>query len=147
VKLSANALADPSFWDEARVMEEALAQAGREPQAVDYVNAHATSTPAGDAAELRALRHVFGGAFHRPWINATKALTGHCLGAAGVLEAVATVVQMAGGFVHPNPHLEEPIDADARFVPRRAQQVPIRVALSNSFGFGGFHSAVVLTAS
>ena len=123
----------------------ALERAGITPEAVDYVNAHGTAAPLGDAAECRALGQVFESRKTRPWINSTKSLVGHCLGAAGVLEAVATILQMKGGFVHPNPHLESPMDTRMRFVGPRAERTRIRAALSNSFGFGGFNSSLVLT--
>ena len=126
-------------------MAGALAMAGIGAERVDYVNAHATGTPAGDDAEVQALAAVLGAGAGRPWVNATKALIGHCLSAAGVVEAVAAVVQMRAGFVHPNPALRDPVTAGLRF--GGADEPPPAVgeyALSNSFGFGGFNSAVVL---
>jgi malonyl-ACP decarboxylase len=144
LRLDANALADPREEGELRAMAEALRLAGRAPGELAYVNAHGTGSSLGDETEVRALRRLLGDAFGRPWINATKGLTGHCLTAAGVVEAVATVVQMRGGFVHPNHRLERPIDADARFVGGRTEAAEVGLALSNSFGFGGINTAVVL---
>ena len=86
---------------------------------------------------------MLGVAAGRPWINATKALVGHCLSAAGVVEAIATVVQMRHGFVHPNPYLSRPIDPRYRFVGGCAEPARVDVALSNSAGFGGFNTCVL----
>lgn len=140
--LDANRYAEPNVAGEVRAMRRALAEAGATPSDVDYVNAHATATPAGDDAEAAALREVFSS--RQPTVNATKALLGHCLSAAGVVEAVATVVQMRDGFAHPNPHLRDPIDPSLRLVGQAAVPVAIRCAVSNSFGFGGINSSIVL---
>ncbi|WP_155372908.1 beta-ketoacyl synthase N-terminal-like domain-containing protein [Catellatospora vulcania] len=140
--LSANSLADPSEEVEVAVMSTALARAGARPEQLDYVNTHGTASRLGDEVEAAALRRVLGrdsGA----WVNATKALTGHCLCGAGAVEAVATVVQMTHGFVHPNPHLGMPLTGELRFAGRQAEPARIGLALSNGFGFGGLHSAVV----
>ena len=126
----------------ARAMAKALDEAGVPADRVDYMNAHATATPAGDDTEAKAVLRLFG--HGRPWVNATKGLIGHCLSAAGVIEAVATVVQMRHGFVHPNPGLETPIDNALRLVGSEAVNTDVHCALSNSFGFGGFNSSLVL---
>ncbi|MBB5953759.1 malonyl-ACP decarboxylase [Saccharothrix tamanrassetensis] len=139
--LDGNRLADPSAAGEARVMGRALRAAGVEPDGIDYVNAHGTASRLGDETEVAALHAVFGPA--RPWVNSTKGLTGHCLGAAGVVEAVATVAQLTGGFAHPNVNLDRPVDDRTRFVGAVAQPAGLRRALSNGFGFGGINSAVV----
>ena len=141
VRLDGNSLADPSAAGESWVMAEAVRRAGLTPDRVGYVNAHGTGSPLGDETEVKALREVFGAA--RPWVNSTKGLVGHCLCAAGVVEAVATVVQLRGGFVHPNANLDEPIDADCRFAGPVAQPAEFDHALSNGFGFGGFNTAVL----
>jgi malonyl-ACP decarboxylase len=141
-RLDGNSLADPSAAGEAWAMAEAIRRAGLSPDRIGYVNAHGTGSPLGDDTEVRALREVFGR--HRPRVNSTKGLLGHCLCAAGVVEAVAAVVQMRGGFVHPNANLEVPIDPDCRFVGAAAEPAVFDYALSNSFGFGGFNTAVVL---
>ncbi|MET9457727.1 beta-ketoacyl synthase N-terminal-like domain-containing protein [Streptomyces canus] len=143
-RLDANSLSDPSVAGEARTMNAALDRAGLEAGALDYVNAHATGTPAGDDAELAALRQVLGESSGRPWLNATKALVGHCLSAAGVLEAVATVVQLRAGFVHPNPALRRPVDGALRYAGRTAETARLEHAMTTSFGFGGFNTALVL---
>ncbi len=144
-KLDGNSLSDPNVDGEVAVMTTALARAGLDPAEVDYVNTHGTGSTVGDRTELAALRQVLGPAYSRPWVNATKALTGHCLTAAGVVEAVASVVQLREKFVHPNPQVATPIDAECRLVGGAAEPAGIRVALSNSFGFGGFNACVVLT--
>lgn len=144
-RLDANRLADPSAAGEVGTMTAALDRAGLPPAAIDYVNTHGTGAPLGDAAELQALREVFGPA--GPWLNATKALTGHCLSAAGVVEAVATVIQLRDSFVHPTVGLTTPVDDSHRFVGPTARDVPLRHALSNSFGFGGISTSVVFGAT
>ncbi|HEY6797886.1 MAG TPA: beta-ketoacyl synthase N-terminal-like domain-containing protein [Kineosporiaceae bacterium] len=145
--LDANSLSSPDPAGEARAVRVALDRAGVAPDEVGYVNAHATATPSGDDAEAAALADVFGRPGPGPWVNATKALVGHTLSAAGVVEAVATVVQLEGGFVHPNPHLDRPAGTRLRLVGRQAEEVRVRWAVSNSFGFGGFNSCLVLGAA
>lgn len=145
--LDANRLSNPSVEGEARAMRLALEQAGLAPDAVDYVNAHATSSLAGDEVEMQAIKEVFGPRVSRVAINATKGVTGHCLHAAGVVEAVATLLQMNGSFLHPNRNLHNPIDEDCGFAGDTAREMEIEVALNNSFGFGGINTAVVLTKS
>ncbi len=135
-------LPSPSGDGEARAMRKALEEAGASPSDVGYVNAHGSSSPVGDACECAALKAVFGPA--RPWVNSTKSLTGHCLNAAGLVELVACVLQLGHGFLHPNLNLEEPVDPLLRFVGSRAEEVEVAWALSNSFGFGGVNSSVLL---
>lgn len=143
LKLDGNSGANPSVEGEAHVMTAALRMAGLEAKHVAYVNAHGTASPLGDEVEIRAMRAAFDDGFGRPRINATKALTGHCLHAAGVVEAVATICQMHGGFVHPNVNLRDPIDLEADFVGATAVPAEIEFALSNSFGFAGINSSVL----
>ncbi|MEU9255029.1 beta-ketoacyl synthase N-terminal-like domain-containing protein [Streptomyces sp. NPDC048270] len=144
--LDGNSQADPDERGETRVMAAALRMAGLAPQAVGYVNAHGTGSALGDRTEAAALTRVFGGGPGGPWINATKALTGHCLYSAGVVEAVATVLQLRGGFVHPNVNLHRPIDPGLRFVGRSARPADLSYALSNGFGFGGIDTSILLAA-
>jgi malonyl-ACP decarboxylase len=141
--LDANSLADPRVAGEAWVMAQAIRRAGLTPDRIDYVNAHGTGSTLGDQVEVAALREVFGAEVGRPWINSTKGLVGHCLCAAGVVEAVATIVQLRDGFVHPNANLRRPIDPGCRFVGARAERASIEFALSNGFGFGGFNTSVL----
>ncbi|WP_030257036.1 MULTISPECIES: beta-ketoacyl synthase N-terminal-like domain-containing protein [Streptomyces] len=142
--LDGNSLADPDESGEVRAVRRALAVAGLDPADIAYVNTHGSGSRLGDRTELDALRRVFGPHSGRPWLNATKGMTGHCLGAAGVVEAVATVVQMRDGFVHPNVGLRDPIETGWRFVGAEAVDVAVPTALSTSFGFGGFNACVVL---
>jgi 3-oxoacyl-[acyl-carrier-protein] synthase II len=130
-----------------RCMELALADAALEPEAVGYVNAHATSTPAGDPIEACALRRVFGRHTERLPVSATKSMTGHLLGAAGAVEAIFCVQAMRSGLVPPTVNLER-VDADCELdhVAHKPRAVPVRHALSNSFGFGGTNAALVLSA-
>lgn len=144
VLLDGNASSDPSVDGEARTMRRALAQAGVDADAIDYINAHGSASPLGDRTEVEAIRRVWGARVGEVEINSTKGLTGHCLGAAGLVEAIATVGQLRHGFVHPNANLEAPIDGECRFSGASAIARPLRHALSNSFGFGGINACVVL---
>jgi 3-oxoacyl-[acyl-carrier-protein] synthase II len=130
----------------ARAMLLALDDAGVVPEEVDYINAHATSTPLGDTAETNAIKRVFGEGAYRVPISATKSLLGHGLGASGGMETVATVKTIETGCVHPTINLEHPDPTcDLDYVPEAARQAGVRVALKNSFGFGGQNSCLVLT--
>jgi malonyl-ACP decarboxylase len=144
VRLDANRLANPSEQGEASVMANAIQEAGLEPHQVAYVNTHGSGSSLGDETEVNALRRVFGNAFGVPWVNSTKSLTGHCLTSAGVLEAAATVIQMQENFVHPNVGMKQPIDLECRFVGAQAEKATIPFALSNSFGFGGINTSILL---
>jgi 3-oxoacyl-[acyl-carrier-protein] synthase II len=128
-----------------RAMRRALEKAGLEAAAVDHVNAHATSTPEGDKAELQAMHTLFGKDALRVAISANKSMIGHTLGAAGAIEAIATIQAIRTGCVPPTINLEDPDEASAglNLVPNRAEQREVRVALSNSFGFGGQNTALV----
>jgi malonyl-ACP decarboxylase len=145
LSLDANSLANPDDGGQARVMAGAIARAGLQPEDVGYVSAHGTASPLGDETEARALGRVFPASSSRgPRVNATKSITGHCLAAAGVIEAVAAVIQLREGFVHPNVGLERPIEADIRLAGQESEALDGGAALSASFGFGGFNTAVVL---
>jgi malonyl-ACP decarboxylase len=124
-------------------MAEALRRAGLAPGQVDYVNTHGTASRLGDETEVAALRAVFGDGDGGPWVNSTKGLVGHCLCAAGVVEAVAALLQLRDGFVHPNANLECPIDDSCRFAGPAPEPEELGVVMSNAFGFGGFNSSVV----
>jgi 3-oxoacyl-(acyl-carrier-protein) synthase len=126
-------------------MRSALDDARVRPEQIDYVNAHAASTPQGDLVEVESIKEVFGDHAYRLAVNATKSLVGHCLSAAGVVELVATVLQLERGVLHPTINLDEPDPAlDLDFVPHQPRQQPIRRALSNSFGFGGLSTCLVV---
>lgn len=137
-----------------RVMRAALHDAGIAPDAVDYVNAHGTSTPTGDVIEARAVRTVFGAHADQLFISSTKSMVGHLLGAAGGLEGVVAVLSVAKNQIPPTANLDhlDPAISDPeqgiglapeRFVPLRGIESPVRVALSNSFGFGGTNATLV----
>jgi 3-oxoacyl-[acyl-carrier-protein] synthase II len=122
----------------ARAMQRALDDAGLAPQDVSYINAHGTSTPAGDPAEVSAIKSVFGEHARTLAVSSTKSMTGHLLGAAGGLEAAATALTLARGIVPPTINLENPDPTcDLDFVPLQARTQTVKAALSNSFGFGG----------
>jgi 3-oxoacyl-[acyl-carrier-protein] synthase II len=128
----------------ARCMEAALRNAGVAPEAIDYINAHGTSTEQNDVTETEAVKTVFGAHARRLEMSSTKGVTGHLLGAAGGVEAVATVMALHTGVVPPTANLFEPDPAcDLDYVPLVARQSNPRYALSNSFGFGGVNAALV----
>ena len=122
----------------AQSMRGALRDAGLAPEAVDYINAHGTSTPYNDANETLAIKRVFGEHAYRLAVSSIKSMIGHTLGAAGAIEAGATVLSLTHGILPPTINYEYPDpDCDLDYVPNKAREVPIRVALNNSFGFGG----------
>jgi 3-oxoacyl-[acyl-carrier-protein] synthase II len=129
----------------ATAMRRALADARVEPAAVDHVNAHATSTPVGDAAEAVVLRTVLGDEADRIPVCSTKSLTGHLLTAAGAFEALACLTALRHQAIPPTINLDEP-DVDLCLVANEARPHPVRVAVSNSFGFGGSNTCLVLRA-
>ncbi|MDX3763525.1 beta-ketoacyl synthase N-terminal-like domain-containing protein [Streptomyces sp. AK02-04a] len=137
--------ARPEVGGQVAAMQAALKSAGLDVIDVDAVNAHATGSLLGDEVEAASLLAVFGEG-SRVRVNATKALTGHCLSAAGLIEAVACSLQLTYGFIHPNPALREPIDDRLPLVGRAAEERETRVMLSNSFAFSGINTAVVLAA-
>ncbi|GAA2545560.1 beta-ketoacyl synthase N-terminal-like domain-containing protein [Streptomyces fimbriatus] len=145
-RLAATGSAAPDPRAEAAAMTGALRDAGVRPDQVTYVNTHGTGSPGGDAAELAALDEVFAHTGRRPWVNATKGLTGHCLAAAGVVEAVAVAVQMRGGFLHPTPGRPPKNVRGAEFTGDAAVPADVSHALSNGFGFGGFNSSILFSA-
>ena len=123
-------------------MRLALREAGIGPGEVGLVSAHGTSTPLGDLAEARAIRRLFRG--ERPRVNAAKSMLGHALAAGSALEAVACVLSLRDGILHPNPTLETPDpEIDLDLVGREAVREPVRFVLSNAFGFGGHNSSLL----
>jgi 3-oxoacyl-[acyl-carrier-protein] synthase II len=128
----------------ARCMDVALKDAGLNPEDVDYINAHGTSTPLGDRAEYDAVKTVFGAHAHDLAISSTKSMTGHLLGAAGGSEAVFSVLSIRDGVIPPTINLHNPSEGcDLDYVPNVAREAPVNVALSNSFGFGGTNGTLV----
>ncbi len=128
----------------AKCMDNALKDAGLNPDEVDYINAHGTSTPAGDVAETRAVKSVFGAHASELAISSTKSMTGPLLGAAGAVEAVFSVLALRDQVAPPTINLDNPDeDCDLNYVPNQAQQRELNVVLSNSFGFGGTNGSLV----
>jgi 3-oxoacyl-[acyl-carrier-protein] synthase II len=128
-----------------RAMRNALKDAQLAADTVDYINAHGTSTPLGDIAETVAIKRLLGSRAHKVAVNSTKSMTGHLLGAAGAVEAVFTALALCEQASPPTINLRTPDPAcDLDYVPNSARRMPIRVALSNSFGFGGTNGTLVL---
>ena len=130
------------------VMERALKDAGLKPEDIDYINVHGTSTHVGDISEAKAIKEVFGDAAYKLNISSTKSMTGHLLGAAGAIEAMATVLAVKNDIVPPTINHEEgdddpDIDYRLNFTFNRAQKREVRAAISNTFGFGGHNACVV----
>ena len=131
------------------VMKNALEDAGMTPEDIDYINVHGTSTPVGDISEVKAIKDVFGEHAYKLNISSTKSMTGHLLGAAGVVEALACVLAVQNDIVPPTINHEEGdedenIDYNLNFTFNKAQKREIRDALSNTFGFGGHNACVIL---
>jgi 3-oxoacyl-[acyl-carrier-protein] synthase II len=128
-----------------RAIAEALIDAGLTPEDIDYVNAHATSTPLGDTAETNAIKRVFGEHAYKVAISATKSLIGHGLGASGGMETIAAIKTIETGIIHPTVNQEEPDPTcDLDYVPNVARRMDVRNVVKNSFGFGGQNSSLVL---
>ena len=130
------------------VMENALADAGLKPEDIDYINVHGTSTHVGDISEAKAIKEVFGEAAYKLNISSTKSMTGHLLGAAGAVEAMATILAVKNDIVPPTINHEEgdndeEIDYNLNFTFNKAQKREVRAAISNTFGFGGHNACVV----
>lgn len=129
----------------AHAMRRALRSAGIAPEEVDYVNAHGTSTPVGDVAETRAIRSVFGEHADRLAVSSIKSMIGHALGGSASIEAGATAFALRDGIIPPTINLtDQDPECDLDYVPNEARRAPIRVAISNSFGFGGANTSLVL---
>jgi len=126
-----------------RAMEEALAESGLAPEDIDYINAHGTSTPAGDIAETNAIKAVFGS--DAPAVSSTKSMMGHMLGGAGAAEAAVCVLAMEHGLIPPTINLTDPDpECDLDYVPNVAREADLKVCMSNSFGFGGHNATIIL---
>lgn len=130
----------------AACMKRALARAGMQPSDIGYINAHGTSTTLGDKAETLAIKAVFGGRESAPPVSATKSATGHLMGAGGLTEAIACIKAIQDGILPPTLHLETPDpDCDLDYVPNTARKADISAAMSNSLGFGGQNSSIILS--
>ena len=129
-----------------RAIKLALEHARVSPEKVDYINAHATSTDIGDICETRAIKTVFGNYAHKVSISSTKSMTGHCLGGAGAVEMAACALAIRDGVIPPTINLENPDpECDLDYTPNVAREKKVRVAVNNSFGFGGHNATLVAT--
>ncbi len=136
----------PEGLGASNVMKMALADAGLNPEDIDYINVHGTSTPLGDVAEARAIQKVFGDSAYRMNISSTKSMTGHLLGAAGAVEAIAGILSIVHQFVPPtiNHFTDDPeLDSRLNLTFNEAQERAVRAVLSNTFGFGGHNSSLI----
>ena len=127
-------------------MKNALKDANLQPQAVDYVNVHGTSTPLGDISEIKAIKEVFGEHAYNLNVSSTKSMTGHLLGAAGAIEAIAGVLAIQNGIVPPtiNHFTDDPeIDPKINLTFNKAQKRDLNVVISNTFGFGGHNASII----
>ena len=130
-----------------RCMRMALQKAGINPEQVDYVNAHGTSTPVGDLCETRAIKAVFGEHAKKLSVSSTKSMTGHLLGAAGVVESIACILAIQNSLIPPTINLENPEEeCDLDFTPLTAKERTVRIAVNNSFGFGGHNATLIIKA-
>ncbi len=128
-----------------KAMLMAIERAGLHPHEVDYINAHGTATPLGDISETRAIKRLFGAHAYKLAVSSTKSQIGHLLGAAGAVEVIATLMALERGILPPTLNLDNPDpECDLDYVPNKARPAKVYVALSNSFGFGGHNSAIVL---
>jgi 3-oxoacyl-[acyl-carrier-protein] synthase II len=136
---------DPSGENPARAMTMAMGDAGVDPGEVDYINAHGTSTPLGDAAETRVIKLALGEEKARKTpVSSTKGATGHCLGASGAVEAMFSILAIERGVLPPTINYEDPDpECDLDYIPNESREADVRTAVSNSFGFGGHNATVV----
>ena len=138
----------PEGYGAKLVMERALKDAGLEPKDIDYINVHGTSTHVGDISEAKAIQAVFGEDAYKLNISSTKSMTGHLLGAAGAIEAMATILAVQNDIVpptinHEDDDKDEEIDYNLNFTFNKAQERTVNAAISNTFGFGGHNACVV----
>lgn len=138
-------MVEPDPDGAARSMNKALKDAGIEPTEIDYINAHGTSTPVGDKSETTAIKKVFGEHAYKLAVSSTKSMTGHLLGAAGGVEAVIVGLTLQNGVIPPTANLDnQDPELDLDFVPNKPRQADVKVALSNSFGFGGHNATIIM---
>lgn len=144
----AHHLTQPTVDGPARAMKGALREAGLAPESIGYINAHGTGTPGNDPIESRAIRDVFGAHADKIGVSSTKSMHGHALGAAGALEAVATVLALHHGILPPTAnYTERDPECDLDYIPNQARAVQVEAALSNSFAFGGLNAVVAFRSS
>jgi len=138
-------MTEPDPDGAARCMTRAIKDAGIAPEAIDYINAHGTSTPIGDRSETAAIKQTFGDHAYKLAVSSTKSMTGHLLGAAGGIEAVILALTLKNGVIAPTINLENPDpECDLDYVPNAARKSDVRTGLSNSFGFGGHNATIVM---
>ncbi len=138
---------EPSGENQARALLAALREAGLRPEDVGYINAHGTSTPPGDTIETKSIKIALGEHAREIAVSSTKSMMGHCLGASGALEAAACILAIENDIIPPTINLENPDpECDLDYVPNRAREQKVRVAASNSFGFGGHNVTLVFQA-
>ncbi|WP_082053731.1 beta-ketoacyl-ACP synthase II [Gordoniibacillus kamchatkensis] len=138
-------MTDPDPDGASRSMNKALKDAGIEPTAVDYINAHGTSTPPGDKSETEAIRRTFGDHAYKLAVSSTKSMTGHLLGAAGGVEAIISTLALVNDRIPPTINLDNPDpDCDLDYVPHKPRDAKLNVVLSNSFGFGGHNATIIM---
>jgi nodulation protein E len=143
----AHHLTQPTIQGPARAMRGALKEAGLAPESVGYINAHGTGTPGNDPVESSAIREVFGAHADKIGVSSTKSMHGHALGAAGALEAIATVLALHHGILPPTANYNEPDpECDLDYIPNRARPARVEAALSNSFAFGGLNAVIAFRA-
>jgi len=140
-------LTQPTVDGPARAMREALRDAGMQPERVGYINAHGTGTPGNDPVETRAIREVFGAHADKLGVSSTKSMHGHALGAAGAIEAVATVLALHNGTLPPTANYNErDPECDLDYIPNTPRVQQVEAALSNSFAFGGLNAVIAFRA-
>jgi nodulation protein E len=144
----AHHLTQPTVSGPARAMRGALSDAGLDPEAIGYINAHGTGTPGNDPVESRAIREVFGAHADKLGVSSTKSMHGHALGAAGALEAVATVLALHHGILPPTANYNErDPECDLDYIPNKPRAARVEAALSNSFAFGGLNAVIAFRAA
>ncbi len=136
----------PDMNGQVAAMQSAIKDAGMEPDSIDYINAHATSTPLGDVVETRAIKHLFGDRAGDIAINATKSMIGHTVGASAAIGSIATIMALYTGTIHPTINLDEADpECDLAYTPNHSQQKNPRNGLCNAFGFGGNNASILFT--
>ncbi|OXS52584.1 beta-ketoacyl-[acyl-carrier-protein] synthase II [Cohnella sp. CIP 111063] len=138
-------MTDPDPDGAARCMKKAIKDAGIDPESIQYINAHGTSTGAGDKSETTAIKKTFGDHAYKLAVSSTKSMTGHLLGAAGGVEAVILGLTLKNGVIAPTINLDQPDpECDLDYVPNEPRNADVQVALSNSFGFGGHNATIIM---
>jgi 3-oxoacyl-[acyl-carrier-protein] synthase II len=138
---------DPDGGGAILCMKSALQDAGLKPKEIDYINAHGTSTKLNDESETKAIKAVFGEHAYKLAVSSTKSMTGHLLGGAGGVEAIFTALSIKHGIIPPTINYETPDpECDLDYVPNEARKVRVKIAMSNSFGFGGTNASLIFKA-